>query len=328
MNDVSCDEQRPIFKQKLDAVLVIGEPPALVKPSSNPYMFSIVGWKEGTQPGGTPSSQTQWVSPDVRLVSGHASNGRFRGQEIYSHLPPDLRIDCQSQNSKLRILHPRETPKLDSNQRKIRRWLLLRRRLHCHSRQSPHLIHPPKVTTLTDKHQNMDQSRTVFSIDPCNGSQPVDFHMVTRDEFELMYKTSAEFAGNRTRANGTFDGTSATLSIGGHFSGSFLNWHGGYYSSTSNKLKYGTYKLKFSGDLDRPHSHELSTSGQTPSWTENRDLLPGGSKANNAAAAGSTACVGGASAVSAGSRAEVGRAIFGLAALGGLIVVGMGIVLW
>ena len=78
MTDVSCDEQRPVFKQKLDAVLMIGEPPALVKPSSNPYMFSIVGWKEGTQPGGTPSSLTVWVSPDTRLVSEHASNSQFR----------------------------------------------------------------------------------------------------------------------------------------------------------------------------------------------------------------------------------------------------------
>jgi len=146
------------------------------------------------------------------------------------------------------------------------------------------------------------------------------------DDSEFMYKTSAEFAGNRTRANGTFDGTSATLSIGGRFRGSFLNWHGGYYSSTSNKIRYGTYKLKFSGDLDRPHSHPLSTSGQTPSWTENRDLLPGGSEAVSAAARTSATCAGGSA--SAGSRAEVGKAILGLAALGGLVVVGMGIVLW
>jgi len=69
MDDVSCDEQRPAFKQKLDAVLMIGEPPTLVGLSSNPYMFSIVGWKEGTQPGGTPGFETLWVSPDVRLVS-------------------------------------------------------------------------------------------------------------------------------------------------------------------------------------------------------------------------------------------------------------------
>jgi len=53
MADVSCDEQRPVLKQKLDAVLMIGEPPALDEPNSSPYMFSIVGWKEGTQPGGT-----------------------------------------------------------------------------------------------------------------------------------------------------------------------------------------------------------------------------------------------------------------------------------
>jgi len=77
MADVSCDEQRPILKQKLDAVLMISEPPALVKLSSNPYMFSIVGWKEGTQPSGTPSFPTLWVSPDVRLVSGHASDSQF-----------------------------------------------------------------------------------------------------------------------------------------------------------------------------------------------------------------------------------------------------------
>jgi len=54
-------------------------------------------------------------------------------------------------------------------------------------------------------------------------------------------------------------------------------------------------------------------------------LLPGGSEAVSAAGA-STTCVGGSS--SAGSRAEVGKAILGLAALGGLVVVGMGIVLW
>jgi len=110
-----------------------------------------------------------------------------------------------------------------------------------------------------------------------------------------------------------------------------MNWYSRYSSSSlSNKSKFGTYKLKFSGDLDRPHSHALSTSGETPSWTENRDLLPGGSKAVSAAAAASTTCIGGAGAgtVSAGSRAEVGRAILGLAALGGLVVVGMGIVLW
>jgi len=128
---------------------------------------------------------------------------------------------------------------------------------------------------------------------------------------------------NRTRANGTFDGTSATLSIGGLFSGRFQNWHGGYSSSST---KHGAYRLKFSGDLDRPHSHELSTSGQTPSWTENRDLLPGGSEAVSAAARASATCAAGSA--SAGSRAEVGKAILGLAALGGLVVVGMGIVLW
>ena len=190
----------------------------------------------------------------------------------------------------------------------------------------PRLIHPSKVTTLTYKHQNKDQSRTVFSIDPCNGSQPADFHMQAYDYFEFLSLT--ESIQNRTHANGTFDGTSATLSIGGPFTGYFLNWHRGYIASADNELKHGTYKLKFSGDLDHPHSHELSASGQTPSWTENRDLLPGGSMANNAAAAASTTCVGGASTVSAGSRAEVDKALLGLAALGGLVVVGMGIVLW
>ena len=123
----------------------------------------------------------------------------------------------------------------------------------------------------------MDESRTIFSVSPCNGSRPVDFHMQAYDRFEFMYKTAAEFTGNRTRANGTFDGTSATLSVGGGFSGEFENWYTRYSSSGLNdKYKYGTYKLKFSGDLDRPHSHELSTSGQMPSWTENRDLLPVG----------------------------------------------------
>jgi len=163
-------------------------------------------------------------------------------------------------------------------------------------------------------------------MDSCNGSQPVDFHMVTYDASEFMYKTSAGFTGNRTCANGTFDGTSATLSISGPFSGKFLNWHSESFSSTSIMLKYGTYKLKFSGDLDRPHSHPLSTSGQTPSWTENRDLLPGGSNAVSAGGAASTTCGGGSSSLK--SRAEVGKAVPGLAVLGGLVVVGMGIVLW
>jgi len=141
----------------------------------------------------------------------------------------------------------------------------------------PPLNPSPQVTTLTNKHQNMDESRTIFSVSPCNGSRPVDFHMQAYDRFEFMYKTAAEFTGNRTRANGTFDGTSATLSVGGGFSGEFENWYTRYSSSGLNdKYKYGTYKLKFSGDLDRPHSHELSTSGQMPSWTENRDLLPVG----------------------------------------------------
>ena len=149
--------------------------------------------------------------------------------------------------------------------------------------------------------------------------------MEAHDRPESRYKTPAEFAANRTRANGTFDGTSATISIGGEFKGKFAKWYTGYSGngSRSNSYKYGTYKLKFSGNLDRPHSHALSTSEETPSWTENRDLLPGGSEAVSAA---STTCVGGSA--SAGSRAEVGKAVLGLAALGGLVVAGMGIVLW
>jgi len=119
--DVSCDEQRPVFKQKLDAVLMIGErPPDFKKPNSSPYMFSIVGWEEGTQPGGTPSTKTDWVSPDTRLVSEHALNSPFGSREIYSHFPPDLPIHLQSQSSKQQILD-HQTSKLDSNQSKVRR---------------------------------------------------------------------------------------------------------------------------------------------------------------------------------------------------------------
>ncbi|PWW76740.1 hypothetical protein C7212DRAFT_344214 [Tuber magnatum] len=244
MEDASCEEQKPVFKQKLDAVLMIGEqPPGLDEPSLSPYMFSIVGWKEGTQPGGMSSYETSWVSPDARLS-----------------------------------------------------W---------------------------------DESRTIFSISPCNGSQPVDFQMEAYDKYDFLYKTPGEYAQNRTRANATFDDTSATLSIAGGFSGKFKNWYTGYSSSLKNPFKYGTYKLSFSGSLDRPHSHKLSTSGQTPSWTKDRDLLPGGSKAAAAGAATSTTCIGGGGGtISTGSRAEVGKAMIGLAGLVGLVAAGMGVVLW
>ena len=47
----------------------------LREPNPSPYMFSIVGWKEGTRPGGMPDYETKWISPDARLVSKHALNG-------------------------------------------------------------------------------------------------------------------------------------------------------------------------------------------------------------------------------------------------------------
>ena len=147
------------------------------------------------------------------------------------------------------------------------------------------------------------------------------------DKPDFLSRDPEGFARRRTRANGTFDGTSATLSIGGEFDGKFRNWYT-QLEDVPSKSKYGTYKLKFSGNLDRSHSHALSTNGQTPSWTKNQDLLPGGSEAVSAVAAvasASAACMKG---DSAGSRAEVSKAILGLAALGGLVAVGMVTVLW
>ena len=68
---------------------------SLRETNPSPYMFSIVGWKEGTQPGGIPDILTDWVPPDARLVSKHALNGPFGNQDIYSYFLTDLRICVQ-----------------------------------------------------------------------------------------------------------------------------------------------------------------------------------------------------------------------------------------
>ncbi|KAG0641959.1 hypothetical protein HOY80DRAFT_1109498 [Tuber brumale] len=283
MEDVSCDDQRPVFKQKLDAVLMVGQqPPDLSGSSLGPYMFSLVGWKSGTRPGGTPDSETSWVSPDARLIFESVYNSR-------------------------------------GSYTKYATWALTNQKSG----------NGYTFGALTNESSFYDNSRTVFSISPCNGSQPVDFHMEAYDRSSFTFKTPEEYAQNRTRADGAFDDSSATLSITGKFSGKFKNWYTRYAITSANDPKYGTYKLKFSGNLDRPHSHALSTSGQTPSWTENRDLLPGGSKAVSAAAAASTTCIGGGGGLaSAGSRVGVVRTVLALTWFGGLVAVGMGIVLW
>ncbi|PUU84001.1 hypothetical protein B9Z19DRAFT_1118532 [Tuber borchii] len=286
--DVSCEEQRPVFKEKLDAVLMVGEQLTdLREPNPSPYMFSIVGWKEGTQPGGMPDFETKWVSPDARLMYDSIENAR--GRSTGTMIPKDADWTVTNQKSG--------------------------------NGYSFEAI----FTETAD--QFVRDSFTILSLNSCNGSQPVDFLMEAIDKPDFLSKDPEGFAQRRTRANGTFDGTSATLSIGGQFDGKFRNWYT-RLSDVPSKSKYGTYKLKFSGNLDRSHSHALSTSGQTPSWTKNQDLLPGGSEAVSAAASvasASAACMEG---DSAGSRVEVGKAILGLAVLGGLVAAGMGIVLW
>lgn len=79
----------------------------------------------------------------------------------------------------------------------------------------------------------------------------------------IFYDSPAELAALRNQINGTFDSSSASITIMGEFAGSF---------ASDGDIKFGRYLLSFMGNADASHSHTLVTTGDNPSWDINEDL--------------------------------------------------------